>query len=285
MSKCNTYAERPTLHKGRPFFVALRAVLILFFALTPVFVCGQTVDEEIKALCNKVMLNIYKQILVDKEKYPELAKFGEKNLFENQQGIYAIVYQMTDPKISKTPFEFGATIVPIKNKIFEDQGVYAFNLEFPFLDLKFAGYGKKSPKHRYEILNVLNEYGIPLSDYQQKFMPLQLRLETDKAQYKVKEPIKFAVELKNVSKRHMWVNVMKDETLYCLFNMHSWGAQMEAETSEGQEKIILKSGESLKRMFIGEGLVEQKDVEIYCSYGMSLQGVKPSGVLKVKVAE
>ena len=271
--------QRPTLFQGRPFFI------VFIFLLTARICAAQDVvlTEETKKLANQVMLNIYYDVLAAKEKYPELAQFNEKTMYENKDGIYAIVYQFQpEGKLKvKEPFEFGITIVPKANTIFQDQGQYAFNLEFPFLGLKFAGYAKKGLKQKFDIVGLINKHGILLADYQQKYLPLQLQVVANKSEYNVKEPIQFQVELKNVSKKHMYVENINEGNLYCLFNNHSWGAQSQAGGSKA--KIILRAGESLKRTYIGVGLPEPKDVEIYCSYSMSLNGVKPSGVLRLRV--
>ncbi len=286
MSNMNTVVvSGPTLRKGRPFFVRkpkAGLVLTLGMLLVSSAACAQkaVLDTETKALANQVMLNIYKQILEDKDKYGELRAFGEKNLFENKEGIYAISYKLPDDE--KLPFEFGVTVAPTGSTVFSEHGAYAFNLEFPFLGLKFAGYVKKHIKRGYNVLDVINEKGIPLSDYQQNFMPLRLELRADKTEFKAKEPVRFVVELKNASKRHMWVKNLTEETLYCLFNNLYWGAKSH---EKGSASVILKAGDSLKRVFEGEGPALAEDVEIYCSYSMSLRGVKPSGVLKVKIVE
>ena len=81
----------------------------------------------------------------------------------------------------------------------------------------------------------------------------------------------------------MWVKDINDSTLYCLFNNKSWGTQ--AQGVSGTKDIVLKSGQSLRRQFVGEKLKEPQEIEIYCSYGLSIKGVKPSGILKVKVTE
>jgi len=277
----------PTLLQGRPFFISfVEGLIFLFFIFSVNLSLAQEVilDEKTKAICNEVMLNIYQDILTAKDKYPELSQFDEKVMYENEKGIYAIVYQYQPSGTSRPnhdTFEFGVTITTKNNTIFQDQRGYAFNLDFPFLGLKFAGYFKKGLKPKYDIFAPINKYGQLLADHQQNYLPLQLRLVTNKTEYKVKEPIHFEVELTNVSKKHMWVKNINEETISCLYNKRYWGTQ--ARSMQSATTIILKSGESLKRGFAGEGFVEPQNVEIYCSYSMSLKGVKPAGVLHLWV--
>lgn len=245
------------------------------------------INPETKAIANQVMLNIYDEILKLKEKRPELEQFNEQAMYENQQGIYAIVYQrpQSAEKIKKEPYEFGVTIVPTDDPIFLEQGGrYAFNFSFPFLGIKFAGYEKMTyGKGQYDILKAVNAQGELLAEYQQKFMPLQMTLKAIKASYRVKEPIEFDVELKNSSNHHMYVHEINEASLYCQFNNKIWGTQQRGGL--GTKDVIVKSGESVHRTFLGEGLKAPGQIDLSCSYNMSIKGVKPFAKLSVKVVQ
>ncbi len=241
-------------------------------------------DSEIKAIANQVMLNIYDEILRVKAKHPELEQFAEQTMYENQQGVYAIVYQrpQLDAKMKREPYEFAVTIVPMDNRIFQEQGRYAFNFAFPFLDIKFAGYEKMTyGKGHYDILKAINLHGELLAEYQQKFVPLQMILKPTKASYKVKEPIEFEVELKNVTNHHMFVHEINEASLYCQFNNKIWGTQQRGNL--GTKDLVVKSKESVRRTFLGEGLKTPGQLNLSCSYNMSIKGVKPFANLSVKV--
>ena len=269
--------------RGRLFSFLVSALVLtegmLAFAQAP------AVDAETKKIANQVVADIYHDIFAHKSKYPELAQFDESTMFENKQGLYAIVYKYKPAEDKKAEvYEFGLTVIDIDTPIFQEQGQYAFDLHLPVLGLKFAGYFKRTVRGKYfDIMGMINKHGVLLADHQQKYMPLQLNLRTEKSVFAVQEAIQFQVELKNTSKKNMWVKEINDSTLYCLFNNRSWGTQ--AQGASRTKDLILKSGESIHRQFVGEKLKEPSEIEIYCSYSLSVKGVKPSGILKVKVTE
>ena len=247
---------------------------------------GKNIDTPTKEVCNKVMLNIYHDLIASKDKYRELEQFDEKALYENQYGIYAIVYkyEKQGEQGRNYLFEFGLTIVGIDDPIFQDQGEYAFNLVFPLLNVKFAGYQKRSvTRYRYDISSAIKSQGVLLEDHQQNYMPLRLILKADKEIFTTNENVFFDVELHNVSNRHMRVKSLNDSTLYCLFGDKRWGTSQVSVPKA--EEFILKSGELTKMGFMGEAFKKPREMEIYCSYNLSIQGVKPSDTLKVKIVE
>jgi len=242
-----------------------------------------SMDEQTRSVANEVMLTIFQDILGGKKKYKALEQFDESALFKNEHGIYAIVYQYqgSERQMRRHPFEFGLTLTDMDNTIFEDKGKYAFNFGFPMIRMKFAGFQHQSAKHRYNLGKVINVRGIPLSDHQQNYMPLKLKLKTIKDVYKIYDPIHFVVELENVSQRHMWVKSLNDKTLYCLFNNQVWGTNQIGPASA--KTHVLKYGKRTDMEFSGKGFKRPKDFEIYCSYNMAIDGIKPSGLLKIKV--
>jgi hypothetical protein len=248
---------------------------------------------ETKEVANEVMVDIYKDILKVKAKYPSLKDFDEKALFENQYGIYSIVYKEaideTQMKKSTVPFGFGLTIDKVDDTTFADKA-NNFNFAFPLLGVKFTGYQPaRTLRSQLDILPLVNEHGARLSDYQQQFMPLRLSIKTTKDAYKIREPIDFEVTLTNVSNRHMVVKDLSSDTLFFLFGDMTWGtstntpAKQKVRTKKNSGNIILKSGESLSLKFQGESFERPRDVEIYCAYRMSIKGVNPSATLRIKV--
>jgi len=240
-------------------------------------------DESTKQVCNKVIASIYQDILSVKDKYKELSQFDEKVLYENKQGIFALLYQYneSDRQARRHPFEFGVTIVGLNDKIFEEYGQYAFYLSFPILGLKFAGFQKSSARYNFDLGEIINKNGSLLAEHQQKYMPLQLTLKAEKDTYLLYEPIRFVVELKNTSPRHMRVKTLTDKTLYCVYDNKMWGA-VQTQQSQAQE-MILKSGETTNMVFEGQDFMKPKEFEIFCSYNMTIQGVQPTGHLAVTV--
>ena len=94
---------------------------LLFLIANTCFGQSPVLDEETKKVANQVMLDIYYDILAAKAKHPELSQFDDKVMYENQDGIYAIVYkfQPAGQAQSRDLFEFGLTIAPKGNSIFQ----------------------------------------------------------------------------------------------------------------------------------------------------------------------
>src|SRR5690349_21155132 len=89
-------------------------VFVLFlFPLKQAF----SLDEETKALCNQVMMSVYKDIEEQKSKFPELDNFSNAALSVNPYGIYAIQYKYLDQlqPANNQIFEFGVTIIGIND--------------------------------------------------------------------------------------------------------------------------------------------------------------------------
>ena len=264
--------------------------VLLFWATAAVGWAEEKVADfsrETKDVCNQVMINIYKDILKVKNKYPELTNFDEKVLHENEYGIYAIVYEDTRPEAigkKKPPFEMGLTIDKMEDATFPEK-TNTFNFAFPLLGLKFSGYQtKRMLRTQYDIMPLVYGHGTTLEDYQQQFMPLQLTVRTLRDVYKVREDIEFEVSLKNVSNRHMKVKSLGIKTLFFIFGNMAWGTSP-ALGAKGGGNVILKSGESLTLKLKGESFQKPRDVEIYCAYRMSIKGVNPSTTLRIKVVE
>ena len=57
----------------------------------------------------------------------------------------------------------------------------------------------------------------------------------------------------------------------------------ELDPDEYVPNIVLNPGESINRKFTGEGFYRPKTVEIYGSYVMTFQGVKPFGFLRITI--
>jgi hypothetical protein len=244
-------------------------------------------DPEVIAICNKVMINIYKDILKSKDKYKHLKSFDEKAIYENKYGIYTILYKY-EPEEGEDKksgnYEFGLTIDGIDDVTFPDKR-RSFNLAFPLLGLKFSGYKTKiTTRTQYDIAPTINRNGAVLSEYQQKFMPLQMTIRALQNTYKIRENIEFEVVLKNVSKRHMVVKSLGMDTLYFLFEDMVWGTSPDSQ-ERGGEDAILKSGGSLSLKFKGESFQKPRDIQIYCAYRMSIKGVNPAATLNLKIID
>jgi hypothetical protein len=258
--------------------------MLWFLITTSVYAQAPALDEKTKQICNQAILDIYNDILAVKEKYPSLAHFDENVMYENKNGLYAIVYQYDGEATekNKTRYAFGVTIDRLDDKTFPPQDGY-FDYTFPVLGLKFSGYQRRTPgAAQYNALPLVQKYGGPISDLQQEGLPLRLFLRSSKDTYRVREEIEFEVVLKNVSKRHMVVKNLGQETLYFLFNNQFWGTRPFGAI-KGSESVILKAGESLTARFKGEGFQIPREIEIYGVYRMGIQGVNPSAVLRLQI--
>ena len=247
------------------------------------------VDEETKKICNKLISNIYYDIIDMKDRYKELANFDERAMYENKLGIYTIMYKHDNKQPSskskrKVVANFGVTIDHIESPTFKSQPG-SFDFGFSALNLKISGYQRKHIlRSQFDIMPLIEKYGKMLMHHQQKYLSLKLSMRTLRDVYRVQEDIEFEVTLANVSKRHMRVKSLGFETLYFLFDNNYWGTKP-SSSGTGGKKVILKSGESISMRFKGESFQRPRDFEIHGIYRMIVDGVNPSGVLKVKVVE
>ena len=240
--------------------------------------------KEIKELCNKVIANIYFDLLDLKDTYPALKDFNENVLYENSRGIYTIVYESKKQTSQRRPYVLGITIDKISDETFAPQ-LGSFQHVFPALGLKLCGH---LPRYRLssepDINSVIKKYVEWLTDYQQQYLPLKLTIEPSKNLYHVLEEIELEIILKNVSKKHLFVKTLGAKTLFFLFNNEFWGTRP-AEYTEGGSRIVLKAGEELRIKFKGDGFPSPRDVNIYCVYNVSVEGVHPYTNIKVKIIE
>ena len=245
-------------------------------------------SEDLKETCNRAMRGVFQDILLEKENYDNLVNFGDWTLSKNQYGIYAIEYGreiLYGPRKGEF-LRFGVTIVRPEDTNFSKYGHEAFNFVFPLLNVKFAGYQQTNRKWlQFDIQDIVRQNGDPLLEAQQKYLPLELSLETDKKVYRVGEDIRVTVTLKNVSEKSLWVNSLNDRNLYFLYGDTKWGAAELRSKPGRKERFVLEPGLTVSRTFVGSGLKDPQEFEIYCSYLLTFEGVKPSSIVRVKVVE
>lgn len=272
--------------------VILVFVCLVFFVP---FLCAKEIiddrpiSDETREICNKVIRNIYYDILTDKKRYRGLADFGEDALYENKQGILTIVYQFdtgkqTNSNLRRDKYAIAVTIEKMGEKLFQNQEGY-FAYGFNVLGLKISGYQRKHLlRTQYDIIPLINKHGTLLADYQQKYLPLQIQMNATKGTFSVREDIYFDVILKNVSKRHMVVKRMNKDTVYFLINNEFWGTLPESG-KHGGKSIVLKSGEEISARFKGESFQSSQEVEIRAIYRIAIDGVNPYTTLKIKIVK
>lgn len=266
------------------------ALFILSFAQVG-FTQEIKLDEETKAICNQLMLNVYYDILKKKDEFEELKSFGEKALFQNQHDIYTVLFRLepsADSSNARKVYEFGLTITDLKDKIFADEGGY-FKFEFPLLKVKFAGFLKNTIfKNTHDFFKSVNKYAYLLSDHQQQYLPLKVSVVPAKEVFKPGERIGFEVVITNTSKKNLWLKTLGLDTLFFIYNNKTWRSQQLNSSQDivsGGKRVIVKPDESLRMKFLGESFTAAQEFEIFCLYRMSMEGVEPYGKLKLKVAE
>ncbi|HBR14755.1 MAG TPA: hypothetical protein DD723_04325 [Candidatus Omnitrophica bacterium] len=267
----------------------MTSLVMIFLWCSTLFGQELNLDEETKALCNQVMLNIFDDIYAAKDHYQELKDFDKDLLVKNRHDIYSLQYVYHAPfdRTAASVYEFGITILGLRDEnIFSDKE-NVFSLGFPLLDLRFIGYQIKGLKQKqFDILGPVQTHGQLLWNQQQRNLPVRLILESVKESYQVGEEIDFIVTLKNLTKRNIKVKDLSEGTLYFLYNNAAWGArEVDPQNDAGIKQIILKPLESISKRFRGEGSNSPKEFEIYGSYGMTYKGVNPTSMLKIQVGE
>lgn len=234
-------------------------------------------------LSNQIILWVYQDILDQKLNYPELSGFGEKSLYKNAQGIYTLIYDYAGEK-KQDDYSFGLTINTLDAIDFKER-TGRFNYGFPKLNLKISGFLNKHPiRTQYDIMPLIGKYGMVLAEYQQKFMPLRIFIAPAKDTFKVKEKIEFDVVLQNVSKRHMRVKTLSQDSLYFVINNKTWGTNPVGHLPTGSEEVLL-SGQTTKVRMVGESFLTPQKLKITCFYGMSIEGINPMGKMTINIEE
>lgn len=237
-----------------------RILLILVFILLPGFCHAQedVIPPERKEFFNRVLRNIYDDILAAKPRYRELADFDENVLSRNKYGIYQIVYAKeimgAGGKVSR--YAFAVTIDTRKDNTFPSQEG-SFVYPFPFLGFQFSGYLEKHPVRRqFDLVALLDKYlSTSIQDYQQPYMPLRLEVIPSQEVYKVKESIAFEVVVTNTSKKNILVKNLSKETLYFTINNEYWGI----EQDDSIETDPKKRARQLKRQQKAEMRLEKTE--------------------------
>gem|GEM_PF-1509446 len=268
--------------------------LFLALAVTAVFAKGLVLDDATKEICNRVIVDIYRDILASQKKYKDLAAFSEKCFYENKRGIYAIVYEapasdkdLSEPNQRKIPYSFGITIEGLEDNTFgQHDGAFAFG--FPLLGLKISGYQqRRALRSQFDVLPLIQKYGGALENHQQNYLPLRLVLRPLKETYQVKEDIEFEVVLVNISKRNMLVKPLDRNNMFFYIDdkfagQWLWGDEGQA-SSRADQLVTLYAGESLRMVVKGESFQYPKEVVVRAVYRMEVENVNPAGELRLRI--
>lgn len=253
--------------------------LILGILSRPVC-AASTIDDESRTVANKVMQNVFDRIIFEKSKHAELSDFDKKNLSLNSRQMSVIEYssQMTQ---EHRPYGFALTILPLNEPLPQEWKDNGFELVFPVLKLKFAGYQRRAVDGRFDIRAPMQRYGQILSEYQQQFLPLQMSISAEKEIYKTDEEIIFTITLTNTSSASLLVKPLNSTNLYILYDNTMF--PFSTEDPLVRQTSALEPGHSLSKTFHGDAFQFPRDIEIYVSYNMTFDGVKPFSRVRLKI--
>ena len=244
-------------------------------------------DEQTQRICNKAMMDIYKDILAAKEKYPELQYFDSNALSQNKYGLYEINYENKEVMTVRADnyYKFGLTMVGMQDRPYNEAYADNISYSYPVLGLKFAGFQTKGFRgKRYNIDNSVQKFGQAIYNHQQKYIPLQLILESDKYIYKTEERIKFKVTLKNNGSQRLRVKNLNEASLFFTIDNKVWGTEPDlAKPGDRSNQVILNPDRSISRGFVGDSFNVPREIEIYGTYNMAYKGVLPMGSIKIKI--
>ena len=262
----------------------IQLCLALSLFLSSSLASAQEINEATKEVANQVIVDVYRSILAVKDKFPELAAFDEKVLYENKYGIYTISYQYTDPRIPNATdsYEFLITIIGMNDEPFKRPGFEDFQYGFPILDLRAVVFIKKDTRwQRFKLENLIPKNLDRLSNYQQEFLPLRIFLTTNKDVYKVNERIQFNVKVINQSRQNLRVKPLDGKSLYFTFDDKNWGSIPTSQ--QATKEVILPPGGSLSRDFKGESFSKPKEIEIVATYNVGYRGILPSSLKRIRI--
>ena len=263
------------------FMIALMAFIWGDISLSCAF------DDATTKIANKVIFQIFDDLIVAETSFPDLAQLGEKALSKNKYGVYQIDYRFVDPKkISKLPLEIHIDIVGMDDEYaFLDEGFKDEHLGFPLLGLRISSYLKRPNRMaRFALSKIIKKHSQLLYDHQQGYLPLKLTLKPEKEVFKVDADIKFEVVLENVGEQSLQVKELGEQSLFFSIEERVWGTNPNTYVSKGED-VILDPGDSIKRSFVGENFKRPKEVEIICTYNLGYKGVLPSDSIKIKIVE
>lgn len=248
------------------------------------------IDPALAKTADRVMMAIYDAILPDKDHEDQLMDFDRFALYRNRYGITAIRYRREIPEgMRKGEFlEFGVSVVGMADTDFSEFGSDSFAFLFPFLGIKFAGYQYTSRKYmKFSLKEIIRRNIVPFVLEQNKHLPLKLTLSPVKDHFQVEERVRIRATVENVSQRALWVKDIDTDTMYFLHADIPWEVRKvnAPYRKDDRIKILLSPGEKIGAEFYGSGFFIPNAYEIYGSYGVTFQGVRPSSITKVRIVE
>ncbi|MBF0484848.1 MAG: hypothetical protein HQL25_09110 [Candidatus Omnitrophica bacterium] len=242
-------------------------------------------NEGTASACNLAMDQIYDHIVKMKKIYKELSNFEQMVPVKNKYGVKTFDYKYEDFD-SRRPLKYQLGVEVIKSidkSSFSGKEGY-FQRELPLLGVKLAGFVDAGGRQRFfDLEQYIEDFGKALWNIQQDYLPYKLMLKPEKEIYAIGEDISFKVTLKNTGRQILKFKDLNENTVFFLYGGKPWGIKRTNESAKDIADFYLKPGEIRTTIFKGDAFNMPKDVEIECTYALPYKGVRPSGILKVKV--
>lgn len=247
---------------------------------------AQEISSDMRDVANRVMQNIFDRVVFEKDKYDELADFEKTSMTDNAHAIRQVEYTLKEENVAENyqPYGFAITILPVDEPLPDQWKDGGFEAVFPLLKLKFAGYQRRAINGRFDIQSAMQRYGQMLLEYQQKYMPIQLSIEVEKDEFKVQEDILFTVTLTNTSSQIMRVKPMNPENLFILYDGTKF-LSTSAPARGDQQYVNLEPHKSISKTFHGDAFQFAREIEIYASYNMTFEDIKPFSARKIRIVQ
>lgn len=258
----------------------IMGLMLFVFAAHPASGQADGECQELVSVCNQTLKDMAAGIEKYKIRHKELQGFDDHCILKDAEGFDQIVY--ADPRSS---YGFTLKFLPIDaENPFSDDGI-SFVYELPLLELKLVGFVTKGRK--YSFFNpeeYWDDWVERLQVYQQKFLPYQFILNTDKEMYLTNEPIYLTVTITNTSDRILRFKDLNEQTVFFMYDGAPWGVRRVREEAKSVETIFLNPGRSFIARFQGEAFrLSKEDIRIKCVYALPFKGVRPLQMIRFSV--
>lgn len=243
-------------------------------------------DAATKKAIENFLLKIYLELEDKKSAYPELAGLDPSVILESPNGLAMFQYEFVDRRIQSRNNVYAVSLTFSDQRIpaVIKEGLNQKLFEFPALGLRLELAFKVNVRwHRFRVEPVIEQAVRLLYAHQQKYLPLQLTVETDRLTYHLDENVLVKVTLKNVTKQYFQVKELNQQSLYCTMGKTFWGTN--PHQAPKLPTIRMAEGDTLTRSFEIKGLDKPTEMTIECTYNMSHKGILPKSSTSVFVQE
>ena len=285
-----TYKKPSAIICSGGFFIRVymkRILSILFFLLALIIAFetkAQELDQDIAALCNKTVQEIYNAILTQKDRYPELSAFNESTLTKNEFGLLQLQYESSFMAADQS-FQFHLTFLPTETAYPFPEGYKTFQLGFPLLDMKLTGFkNKQLKKDQFDISKLIEQFGLPLWDEQQRFNMYHLEIIPDKTTYTVEEEIEFVVRLTNEAETARKFKNLNSKTVRIEYaSAPAVLSEDFLQNAKKEKERVVFPGKSIETRFRTSGFDTPSDVTIRATYAMTYKSIHPSAKVVIRI--